>query len=564
MIAGLAFVGCTNEEEIVPGNGTVSDGTPRFLRVSVNSVGSAQTRAGLEGTYEEGSGLENKVTEARFYFFDASGNAAGVKAGGNADSPTNYLDATPTEGGKDMNNVEKILSATLVISTKNGDKLPETILAVLNPTEEIKSLGSKSLSELQQVIADYSNTATAAGGFLMSNSVYAKESNKMVAVPVKAHIYKTETAALKDPVQIHVERVLAKARLTVDASLDKKELSDGTVLYKALKAKTTDAEKYDTKDIYVKFLGWNVTATTKKSRLMKEINTAWAADLFKATPWNTADYCRSFWAINPTELKVYEDYNYGKWSDAQAITEFDAGTKESPKENYTYMQENASDNVEDGSNPKNPSQVIIAAQLVDQDGNVLSIAEHGGKRMESSALKGYYADLCGLYKANSGGTGRVKMSEDDIQLYTDADEHGGVTQPGTDNRYRVYAKLADGVTKDWYGSSNETDTEKIDADVRLKGLGSSKVWEEGRTYYYFDIRHLNYTSEKPTAPGAFGVVRNHVYASNITKLYGLGTPVFDPEEVIYPEHPSDDESYIAAEIRILSWRVVNQNIDLEW
>ncbi|WP_300851937.1 fimbria major subunit, partial [uncultured Bacteroides sp.] len=66
------------------------------------------------------------------------------------------------------------------------------------------------------------------------------------------------------------------------------------------------------------------------------------------------------------------------------------------------------------------------------------------------------------------------------------------------------------------------------------------------------------------AKGKYGVVRNHVYAANIHSLVGLGTPVYDPEEVIYPEKPGGDDTYIAAEIRILSWRIVNQNIDLEW
>ena len=94
-------------------------------------------------------------------------------------------------------------------------------------------------------------------------------------------------------------------------------------------------------------------------------------------------------------------------------------------------------------------------------------------------------------------------------------------------------------------------------------MGGAKVWKNGYTYYYFDIRHLN-GSETGDVIGKYGVVRNHVYAANINSLAGLGTPVYNPGETIYPEHPTDDDTYIAAEIRILSWRIVNQNIDLEW
>lgn len=81
-------------------------------------------------------------------------------------------------------------------------------------------MGTMGLTQLNNEISDYSSTATA--NFLMSNSVYAKASMKMEAVDVTKHIYKTEASALADPVSIHVERVLAKARLTLAASLDKK------------------------------------------------------------------------------------------------------------------------------------------------------------------------------------------------------------------------------------------------------------------------------------------------------------------------------------------------------
>lgn len=558
LFAALAFVSCSSEDDgITNGNENVSDGAPRYLSVSINSVGSvSRTRAteGLAGEYEAGIGIENGVTAARFYFFDESGNAANVKAG----ATQNFLDAEPKGDASDMNNVENILNATLVISTKEGDELPASVLAVLNPTEEIKKMGTMGLTQLNNVISDYSSTATA--NFLMSNSVYAKASMKMEAVDVTKHIYKTEASALADPVSIHVERVLAKARLTLAASLDKKELDGGKTIYKALKANKTDVEKYENKDIYVKFLGWNVTATAGTSRLMKEINESWSDNLFGTTPelkWNTTDYCRSFWAVNPSQMT----YGYGNFTDAQTIKAFDGGTEQAPQTNYTYLQENASDNKAAGTNPVTPSKVIIAAQLVDENGSALSIAEHGTERMLSSDLAGYYARLSGLWKAND--TGRVQMEASDVVFYTDADEHGNITQQGTADRYKVYAKLADGVTADWYGSSDGNDVTKVDANVRLKGLGSSKVLEGGNTYYYFEIRHLNSAADDDTAIGKYGVVRNHVYAANITSLVGLGTPVYDPNEVIYPEKPSDDDSYIAAEIRILSWRIVNSDIELE-
>ena len=75
MVAGLAFVGCSNEEDMTSGN----NGEPQYLTVSVNATSTLTRANSLQGEYEEGVGNENEVTNVRFYFFDADGNAAQVK-----------------------------------------------------------------------------------------------------------------------------------------------------------------------------------------------------------------------------------------------------------------------------------------------------------------------------------------------------------------------------------------------------------------------------------------------------------------------------------------------------
>ena len=80
------------------------------------------------------------------------------------------------------------------------------------------------------------------------------------------------------------------------------------------------------------------------------------------------------------------------------------------------------------------------------------------------------------------------------------------------------------------------------------------------TYYYTDLRHLGTEVTK----GLYGVVRNHIYDVNVQSVVGLGTPVYNPDEVIVPQKPGEDETYIAAKINILSWRIVNNDVDLVW
>ena len=62
--------------------------------------------------------------------------------------------------------------------------------------------------------------------------------------------------------------------------------------------------------------------------------------------------------------------------------------------------------------------------------------------------------------------------------------------------------------------------------------------------------------------GEYGVVRNHFYKINLTGLTGFGTPVYNPNTVIDPTVPSYDNTYLAARIKVLQWRIVKQDVNL--
>lgn len=581
MVAGLAFVGCSSEEDIAPGNnGELSE--PQFLTVNLvtnPTNGTRATRAGGDqhtgnpngAIYEEGLEAENKVTKVRFYFFDADGNAAKVKRNGSV--WVNYLEwenNVTEEEDNNMPNVEKILTAQLIIETPAGDLVPNQIVAIINPmTEEPNP--ERSLASLIGVTHD-AKTATTSGNFLMSNSTYAKDNVKQMAVSAVGKVKKTPGEALNDPVDIYVERAVAKVRLNSTLT----PLSGTDNIFKtSTEDKTQEVTVGDTKkEIYVKFLGWNATAVSNKSRLVKEINPNWSSTLFGAggTPWNWAEYCRCFWAINAESI-VYEYGTFvpngesGQIEDnkfqAQAKKKFD-GT------DWVYVNENASPYVSDittseGNSASTPTKVIISAQLVDKDGNALEFAEYGSTRTTIDGLKKIFANSCGLYKKVEveGKTKFVKITPEELTVKTatevgeTSDQNGkpDIEKPG---RYKSYVQLATDEDSKWYASNTE-DAQPLtanEANAQLQGLGSAKVWKDGHTYYYFEIRHFG---------DKIGVVRNHIYDATITKLAGLGTPVYDPDEIIYPEKPEEgEESFIAARINILSWRVVKNDVELNW
>lgn len=565
-LAVLAFSSCSSDENIANLGKEDVEGDPQYLMVNlVNSSASegSSSRAGGDqstgnpnnATYEEGLAAENKVNSIRFYFFDAAGAPADVKKNASG-SWDNYLDwSDNSDEGPNMPNVEKILNAMLIINTKAGDQVPSQIVAIINPVESAAqySLGSVGTgnTDLYGITGDY--MAKTSANFVMSNSTYKNETVRAMAVSVEGKIKKAPGEATEDPVEIYVERTVAKVRLNCTLTV-----ADGTTnLYK------TSTEQKDQKvtlnnvekEIYVKFLGWNTTAVADKSRLVKEINPNWQDNLLgTGIPWNWAEYHRSFWAVNATGLS----YRYGAFEtttaaenlfQAQSKTKFDAT-------DYVYVNENATDDYTDGGNATTPTKVIIAAQLVDETGAPLEFAEYGSQRISIDGLKNMLANSCQLYKKTESPETYTQITPNDLKLVTAT--VAGEANSTTPGRYYVYAAFADETAK-WYPTNTAGQTTPLtdeQAKNVLKNLGHAKVWKDGYTYYYFDINHLG--NKK-------GVVRNHIYSATITSLSGLGTPVYDPDEIIYPEKLTDEtDSYIAAQIKILSWRIVPSNITLEW
>ena len=63
----------------------------------------------------------------------------------------------------------------------------------------------------------------------------------------------------------------------------------------------------------------------------------------------------------------------------------------------------------------------------------------------------------------------------------------------------------------------------------------------------------------------YGVVRNHVYQIDINSISGYGSPVYNGlSHILTPGYPElEQESYVAARINVLSWKVVQQGVDIE-
>lgn len=663
----LGLAACTTDKS--GNNGTENgDADVNYLSINIISAdGGTRADYNSDSGYEKGDlATESNVSSIRFYFFDENGTPAHVNASGDRNykdwpSTSETVDITP--GGDDMPNIEQILQATVILEKPAGSiKLPYEVIAVINPNQAIKDLGSASKSKLLTEFGQYFETVVANGGekpgrFVMSNSVYATGTTtgspeEHCAVSLEGHLYPTMEGAQENPVTIHVERILAKVELSYGAAttggsetLTATKLGNdswGFDTGKTYREKDPETGEYGTeeKPIYVRFDGFNVTATANKEYLIKHINKSWpnvadrATNLFQTPyePWNYSAFFRSFWAINPTLTLPSEngsgDYNYGIYNktvsqNGEQYPSVDDGYKNvnpalgidfkiesdgKSGKNIAYLPENAGkaagvagDNYSDAANAL-ASQVIIAATLVNEAGNPLDLGEYIGVKMLQEDLATYMLGaLSTEYSYYDSATSSFKtIAKADVEFKTAWQLAGANNIPDDGDRLYVYLQLKDNTAitgREWYDAfpaSAEAATDEWKAEhlmkttngktiaaqinETLKYLGPAKIWNGGATYYFFDIRHLanpviegknpgdeGYDVDAAEeVPGYYGVVRNHVYRTTITSLVGLGTPVYDPDEIIIPEKPGDEKVNLAAEIRILSWRIVNSDVTLDW
>lgn len=614
---GMLFASCSNDE-LVPEMTKPGEGEMVTNYISINVVPASTTRAdndndrGNDGLYRDGTESENKVNSVRFFFFDSTGKATPVKVTssieGAATEYASFLDWYPAQSGgasKPNETVETTYVATLgIFVPENGEK-PASVVAVINPSDAVETASAKvvgnvtgpSLAELEGCVANYEK-GLVKNNFVMSNSAYVNGGKELATSLVKAegsYFKSSVEAALADPITIYVERVVARLDLWNDLATEgaktiEKEGEDKFTIYplKIVDAATNETVDEVTIDgqkqkVYIRFLGWNVTSTATNSNLLKNINSAWTSnDLFAktggtaATAWNNPTFHRSFWAMNPNNVSIgYGDFN-GKSTAADNLY---PATLTMPADNQnpaiTYLQENASPYDEDGAAaaPTSPTKVILACQLVDETGTPIRLAEWGFQKFTIDALKNYLLGTICKEKfyvkktttANGESTtSYTQLVAKDFKFITAKEKFGATLPKGVNNYYSYLVldyTLKDGetLTKGEGEAALDVDADYINKYL-LDTVNYSMIWEQGYSYYFFDVRHLG----AEESVGYNGIVRNHIYDTHVKSIIGIGTPVLDPEETIYPEKPEYEESIVAAEIRILQWRVVSSDYDIKW
>ena len=577
----LTVASCSSED-VTGGDAQNGMGATSFLAVNIENVGSAPASRGYEqggGTYEDGTPDESKINKVRFYFFNGDGTPYLLaNEGANGQQSVNYLDKEVEQDGNDHDHTAEIKTKAVLVLNGQTKAVPASVIAVINPEvldNTTLKTGTMTLSELRTSAIGskfYDNT----NGFVMSNSVYESAGQDVCSTPVANNVYATPDEAKQKPVDIYVERVNAKVNAKIDATYKREgetewawttnadgkcQIKVGDIEVTTYAENTNAIPTTNTYPVYAVVQGWQLADANGKAEVCKQINTSWYAGELGISPWTTSDYHRCFWSKSvPFTSGAQGGANHPvnpKFEDINQSLSGDFST--TPV--YTLPNTPAEVIANPTTSANNLTKLIVAAKLVYKDGDTYKPAQvcqyRGLTLLGEEAVKKHIAGgFAQYFKKTTTATGDVYKSIEasDIAFKT-------VSGSSEVKDYEVVATLASTVGE-LYVKNGETTYNTVTKEAVNAALAKETAQvrsTDGATYYYTPIKHLGEAGKL----GEYGIVRNHSYQVTIQNIKGFGTPVYDPKKEIDPMIPSDENTYLAASIKVLSWRVVSSKVDLD-
>lgn len=577
----LTVASCSSSDDITGGNGSGNaEGTTSYIAINLNSVGNAPTSRAYnqgDGTYDDGENKENNITKVRFYFYNADGTSYTLQtAGENGEKASkNYIDYNVGLGKDNGNQGTTVSGATSAVLVLNGESnvAPAAMLTVVNPdvnTDMLDQAPANRWSTMRtEMKGQKFNDAT--NGFMMSNSTYEGGGKDLCTTQLTGKTFSSAADAKNSPVDVFVERVNAKVKTTVgganfekvttDVELDGVNFKDKYKTKNPVGELATIQSDGSTKktSVYAYIDAWGLGDEDGQAMLYKQIDVQNWTDAtlgFSATnPWSVADYHRCFWGksvafggtssnspVNHSYKDIKAELGTALYTLPNTPTSYKEGVFTDPMKSYL-------------------TKIMVAARLAYDDAGTVRPAEictyKGQKFLGKDNVKTVIArELRTYYKKNTGaGESYTQIEASDIDFSSKVTSTSELKL----QNYQVVADLRSGLTELFLkkGGSYETvDVAKVRAEMQQAPVDISNG---GKTYYYTPIKHLGAKGY----PAEYGVVRNHSYQVEISSIKGFGTPVYNPDTEITPVLPSDDKTYLAAKISVLSWRVVSDKVNLD-
>ena len=585
--AAMAFAACSSDEPSNGGNnGTTPDeGSTMYLTVNITDA-NATGRAD-EGDLVPGTADEHAVNTAHFFFFDKDKmfvTEANVWNGG-------------TSGDFENHNVEFQSNNVLVLKNLTQKNLPKYLITVLNAPADLLSYIRETPRTMDEVRNFCTNLTWKNGeSFVMSTSSFTGGATEFpglyedacyYANVIKESFLKTEpvnasTVPAADVVKIYVERLAAKYTISlpegnpfkVDVTIAGNENNNnvegglpGTI---------------GSTPVWVKIENFGVTGTEPTSYLSKNLDGV--TNPFDA--WNIAALHRSYWGKSVNYDNKDFKLNYATFPTVTGDINGAVYSNETTAD-YTVIH-NASNIL----TPSRVTNVVFKATIYADEAcsTPLDLVLFSGvyykkdqfipyilNRLNATDQLNYYIKTGTASEENEDGTlntaNYTQVSKDNVDYAKDTAHGTGifklVSKLGADTQlYQLVTENGKLVAKAVATSAFET---------ALNSYFTNEwpsAYTGGASVYYVPVEHFegkdagfngnyNYTVTKD---GQYGVVRNHWYQIEVSKVFRLGQGVFDPSngstEELIPSDPSKETFGMAANINILSWKVVKQSVDL--
>lgn len=572
-IALLSLAMACSKENVTSNQGG-SDAN-QYMAVDIAmSVGSS-TKAPSD--YRDGSEAESTVNvkNSIFLFYDAYGNflTSGVISAteGSVDENGNLKLTTNNQSGY----VEKESKAVIVLGPTR--LRPALVLAVLN-YDNCDALRNLSLADAHTQV-DKREISTEAGKFTMTNSVYVDGKNIVNATPIAASSVKeTKEEALKTPVQIYVEREVAKVNMKAKDGL--KQTAEGKICFETPNAESVlDGVKVSARIVVD---GWAANAFNTTSYLVKDVPASWLVTNPFAN-WYDEAAKRTFWAQDPNysgseeyvfgrtpedEPGTYKNVKYLSWNDAA----------KNKVDSYNYMYENTTDKASarvNGGELANVPTILIAAHVETAKTGAAwerqDIYKFGGLFYTDESLRNYAAEqilkgkLHWEYTTAEGSkTASVEPKQIDVTFVANVADNSGsvkvkvakITAPAEGAKLMKEGEPASEIeSANWAKTVEDILNGENGFNIAKKEL---VCFKNGMCYYQVPIKH-NQAAEDV----AYGTVRNHIYELTLSKIAKIGNPVFNPEEKLVLIPGEEKNYYVSAELKVLKWRVITQDVVIE-
>ena len=577
----LTVASCSSSDDITGGNGGEKvEGSTSYLVINLNSVGNAPASRAYDqggGSYDDGETLENQIKNVRFYFYNADGTAYKLQNTGTNGDAQNWIDQkVTTEKGDQSVTVSSKTQAVLVLNGESNVS-PASMLAVVNPEVGSSQLDENMVSSWSKMRTELTGkTFHNENGFVMTNSTYEDGGKDLCTTLLAGRTFSTKDKALDNPVDVYVERINAKVKAFIDpdnanfVKVTTDEKLDGVNFNGKYKTKVGDltVTKSDgsTVDIpvFAYIEAWGVADENDQSTYYKQIDVQNWTDATlgfegTGTPWSSRDYHRCFWSkgvafggTSPVHNPKNHPFSEYKASLGDALY-----TLPNTPTNYN----GANGKAYDDPMKSELTKFLVTARLAytDASGNILpaEICTYKGQKfLGQDNVKKVIADDLGTYykmtTSSTAGTTYEKIEPTDIEFSTTTEGSSKLQD------YQVVANLKNITGLYRMSGGSYVPANMADVKNELQAV-PVEIHNGGRTYYYTPIKHLGTKG----SIAEYGIVRNHSYQVELGSIKGFGTPVYDPDKEIDPVVPSDDLTYLAARINVLSWRVVPSKVKLD-